>query len=586
MNQGKKILLILDKNFPVSIENNSVKYDLVLGNKEFEDVGRRLWSEWRSVEDFLQSPSIYEASAFAEEISKLNWVDGQRLTSKFIYKGFELWWLHYNDLFYYFGLPLSRYRKLLDFLKTAESVEIFGSSDSRLFTAFLESYGCTVKVSGKTMSSWPQLFSFGIFIQFLITVISVPIVAIKRPHLLLFTGDKFEKTKDFDFRMRNVYKAVREKRMSFVECIRSLESWKTVISHAVTRRRPVIYFESVTWISRVINLVSGGYARGKKEFDIRNFSELSDPDQKFKLTIATHYIKGVYAEVWAIRVMTFIIRLIGVKSAFFTAALDRNYPAVLACKLNGIKTAGVLHGVASKNYNVYDFLPAFTGTKKLSLDAYGLWSDWWKEYYLKNGRAYDASQLFVSGPMRPMEKKPDASGEENASHQSATGPVKVLFVSEQLGEPSESLTYLESLLNQSDLEVTIIFRQYRDGFRIWLENNAPEVLKNPRLRISSKDLQTTISEVDVAVGSHSTAVLETLLLLKVPIFFKTRKWGDYYDLKEYKAENGFFADNPEGLVSLVKNARSVSISDIKNLQKRYFGDPYMDGSAWAVDQLR
>jgi hypothetical protein len=231
-------------------------------------------------------------------------------------------------------------------------------------------------------------------------------------------------------------------------------------------------------------------------------------------------------------------------------------------------------------------LPGFAGEKSLSLDKYGLWSEWWKKYYIEHGKTYKPEQLVVSGPIRPLEKSNETIDPKNSIETvQRNNIIRVLFVSEQLAVPEEVMPYLEKLLGQENLEILFTFRQFGDGFKNWLAKNRPDVLNNPKIKIAAGGLVQAIADSDVAVGSHSTAVLEMLLKEKMPIFFQTKKWGDYYSLRDYDDQRTFFAENPDELIQKIQTVRTVSRETLLDLQKRYFGDPYQNGSAWLVDQL-
>jgi len=561
----KSVLVVFGEEFP---KGDLSQYDAVIAGEELKK--------------FIEPGSIYEASNFLEEISRLKLADGSRLTKSVVYKGYELWWIHYDSLFLYFCLPYTQYRKLLDYLKSFQNIYLYNPPYKALFSCYLKAHGRNMLILRKLNLKSPSFLPLGIFFQIFITLLCLPILIIKKRHLMIFIGDKFEKLRDYDFRMKFIYQELRQRNLPFVEFIRSLESWKTVLQHVFKRKRPIIYSEAVAFVGRFMSILSGGRRRGKRKSDIYTFSLETDPEMRFKFLIATQYFLTIYDDIWTIRIMKWILRAIGIKAAFIPAASERNFSAVLSCKLNAIPTIGILHGVASRYYNGYDFLPGFDGEKMLSVDKYGLWSEWWKEYYLKNSKAYRPKQLYVSGPMRPLEK---GNGNSAPSILSKSESIKILFVSEQLAIPHEVIPYLETLLQQSDIKVIITFRQYRDGFKDWLTQHMPQVLRHSNIKIARDNLQTAIQSCDVAVGSHSTAVLETLLQLRIPIFFRTQKYGDYYNLKEYDKKCSFFAENPEELIEKIKKARSVSIDTVKNLQERYFGDPYKNGSKWVVDQL-
>lgn len=574
--------------FKKSLTSSDVKrlskqhYDVVVAPRALQDTIGSYGLEWVSLEDMVEPGSIYEANTFVKQLSQTKLPDGTLVAKSCVYKGYELWWMYYNRFFLNFGLPYTQHKKLLTYVKDFNTVHFYQLRFQKLFLLYLEAYGCKTKRIHEPGLRDSALPSFGILLQIAITIISLPILVLKRKRILFFTGDKFEKTRDYDLRMGFVYKELRERKLPFVEFVRSLESWKTVYEHARTRKRPVIYSEAVASIGRGIGLLGLGKIKAQKKYDVRNFGSVTNPEERFMLLVSTRFLLQVHHDIWAIRIMRFIIKGIGIRAAFFTAVLERNLHTVLGCKLQHVPTVGVLHGVASCDYNVYDFMPGFDGAQSLTVDTYGMWSAWWKEYYLKHGRAYTADQLVVSGPMRPAPREESSA----VSHRTSDSLLKVLFISEQLAIPEEVLPFLRRLIAEKNIELFIKFRPYRDGFETWLTENHPDILSQfPQERILRSDMKTAIAQCDVVVGSHSTAVLEALLSQKPIAFFATKKWGDYFSLTGYSNEYSFYDETPEAFIASVHKNRNVPESMLLDLQERFFGDPYQNGSAWVVDQL-
>lgn len=580
--KDESVLVVFGENLPHSGILSKHQYNAVIASEKLRQHIEAIGLKFIPIEPLVEAGSIHEASALAEELSRLKLADGSRLSKSVTYKGYELWWIYYTSLFIYFCLPYTQYKKLLERLRSFHNIYFYRPPHKNLFSCYLQAYGCEVVVLRGSELKDSLSLTLGIFLQTAITLLCLPVLMLGNRHLMVFIGDKFEKSKDYDFRMRFIYEELRQKNIPFVEFIRSLGSWKILLEHFFKRRRPVVYSEAIVFIGRVMSVVSGGRRRALHKFGPHIFTPETDPEKRFKLLIATQYLLDVYGDIWSIRLMKWILRVIGIESAFIPAATERNFHAVLGCKLNEIPTVGIMHGVQIQDYNVYDFLPGFDGARLLTVDKFGLWSEWWKEYYIKNSKAYRPHQLYVSGPMRPLvrENNPEPVAD------SSSGIMRVLFVSEEMAMPREVLPYLNELLKQKDMELTIKFRPTRDGFEQWILENEPDVLKKENLRIIKGNMQDAIRNTDVTVGCQSTGVLEALLQLKVPIYFRTQKWGDYYSIKEYDKKHSFFAESPEELISKIKDARSVPVEALENLQERYFGDPYKNGSKWVVEQLK
>ncbi len=570
LSQKEKKILRDNSQYQVIIARSELK-------KEIEDSGYA----WTSLEDFLDAGSIYTANALVQELSQLTTPEGSRLSKSFIYKGYELWWINYDTLFFLYCLPYSQYKRLLEHLVEYEDMYLYEPPFQRLFGCFLNAYGKKFTILREPGLRSPSFLPLGVFLQILLTLAFLPMLMIQRRSIMVYISDEFHKSKDYHFRMGFIYEELRKKNLPFVEFIRSIEPWRTVIQHAFHRKRPVLYTDAVSFIARFMSYVTGGRLMAKYTFNALRTSARHTPEQQFKLNVATQYLLCVYDDVWAIRIMRVILHLIGVKSALIVAAMGRNFQCVLGCKLNNIPIIGILHGVASQHYNVYDFMPQYDGEKVLSVDKYGVWSDWWKEYYATYSRVYKKEQLYVSGPMRPM-----IEGETTAyAKRNISGPIKVLLVSEQLAVPEEVLPYLEALMKDAGISLYIVFRPYLDGFGTWLEKYHPDILeKIGEDHIFRNGIKEGIPVCDVIVGSHSTAVLEALLVLKPMVFFFTKKWGDYFDLKEYP-DRTFLAENPTELLEKVRISTNASVEVLQDLQKRFFGNPYQNGSKWAIEEI-
>jgi len=578
----KAVLVIFGKEIPIKKKSWWQQFDVIVASTQFKSVIDSYRLLFVDIDSLIETGSIYEANAFLEELSLLKLPNGSLLAKSFTYKGYELWWTHYNSLFLYFCLPYTQYKKLLNYLKNFSNVSLYHPSYGDLFSCYLRAYQRRVIVARELSFQSPAFLPFGVLLQLVITLLCLPILMVRKYSVLVFTGDKFEKTQDYDFRMKFVYKDLRQKNISFVEFIRSRESWWVVLQHAFTRKRPVIYSEAVAFVGRFCSIISGGRRWAKHKFGPNVFASETNPEARFKLLVATQYLLGVHDDIWAIRIMRWILRAIKIKASFITAALERNFNTVLGCKLNNIPIVGILHGIASQHYNVYDFMPEFDGEKNLSVDKYGLWSEWWKEFYFKNSKTYRPEQLYISGPMRPLEK--DTENFEDPIIR-RSGPTKVLFISEQLAALNEAMSYLEELIKNQTFDLSIKFRPSGDGFEEWLLENQPQLIEKNKIRILRGNIQDAIKECDVVVGSHSTAVLEALFHFKIPIFFNTQKWGDCFKLKDYGDNHPFFAENPQELIEKIKNTPLISGDGLRDLRERYFGDPYKNGSRWVVEQL-
>lgn len=555
----KSVLAVFGNKIPAKNKSWWAQFDQVLMPKDLEKL--------------IGPGNVREASQLLNKLAQFETADGRKISKMVNYHGYDLWWINYDALYHNFCLPYTQYKALLRRFKDFDRVYLFQPPQEHLFRYFLEAHGKKVILLKKFRINYLLPLPLGVLLQIFLSLAFLPLLMLIRPRLMVWIGDKFDLPYDYDFRMKFIYEELRTRKIRFVEFIRSVERWPVVLQHAWQRKRPVIY--SAAFIE-LINFCAP--LLGKKSIKVGTYS---DPEKRFWLSVAAHGFYNIEASILSIRAMRLILRLIGVRAANISAGCNRTFHELLACKLEGVKTAGILHGAANRYFDVWDFMKGFDGKNTLSVDQYGLWSEWWRDYYLKHSKAYNKHQLFVSGPMRPLTKKEQVK-KSSLKH---GGRTKVLYIAEEVAEPEELMPYILTLLNEKSLEVHFKFRPYRDNFELRLKSRYPDVYKRimKETRVFRRTMEEAISQCDVAVGSYSTAVLETLLQLKPFVFFWTDKWGDNFEMK--RLAGSFFAETPEQLVLCVKKSGKVKESVLKKLQEQFFGDPHQNGSKWVVDQL-
>lgn len=565
---NKLALVFFGQGLPRKSQKWWRQFDKIIAPKSLEEEIRNRGGNFIDIESLTSPGSIQQANVLVNKLPYVTLADGRRVSKLVNWQGFELWWIHFDDLYDTFCLPYTQYHELLEYLKNFDKIYFYQPPYLHLFRYFLKAHNrqCVILSKFRPRNLLP--IPFGIFIQVIFSSIFLLWLRITNPKLMVWTGDKFEPPNDYDHRMKSTYEELRKKEVSFVEFIRSLESWSTVLRHAWLRKRPVIYSGVII---DVVHFLTHRFSHFPISFSV------SSPEGHFWFLVAAHYLHNIKGTIWSILAMKFILRWIGVKVAIICTGSGRTFHEVLGCKLAGIKTLGIQDAALSRYIFVSNFMSGFDGGRPLSVGKYGLWSERWREYYLKYSQAYKPEQLYVSGPSSAVEKEIV----ETASFKES-GTLKVVFISEQLAAPQEVMPYLLKLLETKDLALYIKFRPYRDGFEEWLRKHQPDILK--KVGIFRGSPQQAAAQSDVVVGSHSSAVLEALLQLKPIVFFWTNKWGDYFGVKDLDKEGQFFASNPEELVEYIRKSGQMSQDILKQLQERFFGDPSQNGGKWVVEQ--
>ena len=185
------------------------RFDTVVASPKLRQAVEAHGSAFVDLDTLCGPGSIYEASALLEELSYMKMPGGIRIAKSFVYKGFELWWVHYENLFRYFCLPYTQYKSLLEYIKDFRSVSVYHPPHKNLFSCYLEAHGKKMTVLEDPGDRGPSSLPFGVLLQIIITLLSLPVLAVQRRRTMVYTGDKFEKDKDYDFRMRFIYTCIK-----------------------------------------------------------------------------------------------------------------------------------------------------------------------------------------------------------------------------------------------------------------------------------------------------------------------------------------------------------------------------------------
>lgn len=580
MDTTRAALVVFQNHLPAS--NWWDQVNTVIGPESLADEVQARQCRFINIEALTEFDSVQEAAVLAEQVSRIELPDGRRISKLVTYKGYELWWIHYENLFHGFCLSYTQYRRLLIRLAQYPRVFLFNPPHSDLFRCFLEAHGCECVILahqrplGLLLKVLPEgrpgLLRVGISIASLI------LLKFRSPKVIVWTGDLLDTPHDYDFRLARIYEELRSRNIPFVEFIRSRQSFRGTLAHALRRRRPVIYSSTIiaqayavaNWLARSETL--------RQEV----FSQLKDasPEERFWTRVSYHAIANTTGTQWAIRVIAALLRYLNVTVAFIPGVSARTLHELLACKLTGVATVGIEHGAAMKSYLVSEYMPGYDGPYPMGTDIYGVWSAWWREYYRRYSKTFDPDQIRVSGYLRPI---PSRLLAESSSHVDP-GKLNVLFVIEPLLDPREASPYLHALLAEDSFCVHLKARPMIENLLVqWLRQNDPDVLG--KVTVLQGSMHEAIAQCNVVVGSHSTGVLDGLLQLKPVVFFKTVKWKDYYGLKALQGEHHLSAENPAELVQYVRESVTIPQTTLKQLRNQFFGDPRCDGGRWVVDQI-
>jgi hypothetical protein len=275
-----------------------------------------------------------------------------------------------------------------------------------------------------------------------------------------------------------------------------------------------------------------------------------------------------------------LFKLLKIDSLVLISFSSRSAHLAIAAKSLRIQTFGIMHGLQSKEGSCYEFMQSYSEDKKIGCDVYGVWSEYYLDYFKKYSKISNTYSFQYSGLLRPVKNLNQVGRFERDSE----NKIKVLLISEPLVAVSEIIPYLKCLLEENSIEVGVKVRPMVKD--IYYENMKLEFPEIQDLKKYDGKLEDVAGKFDVFIGSNSTAVIEASLFGKISILVNTVKFGDYFDINELIPGHQLLVKGPEVLCKEIQ-FRTKNENDLKTIEKtkyRFFGDN-KDGAQWIVDQL-
>jgi hypothetical protein len=267
-----------------------------------------------------------------------------------------------------------------------------------------------------------------------------------------------------------------------------------------------------------------------------------------------------------------IYKFIGVRELMAWEYSERQAGLIHAARRAGLPVIGFMHGAGMESYMAHEFMSAYTGSRPLGPDYFGVWSGWWKAYFETRSRLYGSVE--ISGNLRKS-ARPSAPA-------AAGPPRKILWISEPLAEVEDIEPYLRVVAARYDLGIKKR-PSTADSFYNRLVKAYPEMRDVPFL---DGNIFEAIAQFDLVIGSHSTAVIDAAVVGKPFILVDTRKWGDYFELRDDPDGRLFFAETPEDLPSVIARWESADVRGaLGRIRERFYGDAGSDGCAWMVEKI-
>jgi len=411
----------------------------------------------------------------------------------------------------------------------------------------------TNKVKGNLINLQVRKYSYKDFIfDFLLIVISIlSIIIFKlRFHnqtLALWSGDYYNKKTKSDWRLGDLINELNSKRIPYIEFIRNNNlGLVSTLKLNLERKRPVVYYMSF------INLY--------------NFFYKNDYKPNLKLNNANHkkvlnYFINYCVLPGHIKILEKLLKILNINNFICWEFSSRQAPLIFAAKSLNIQTIGIMHGASYLNYSVHNFISPFSGEKYIGPDVFGVWSSYWKNLYDDNSKIYGSIE--VSGKLSKIRKSNNFNSERKIK--------KILIIHESLPNYYELANIFNFLVD--NFEVALKIRGQKENFTFpgplqFLSNNV----------ILEDDLiSNVIIKYDLVIGTHSTAVLESVLFGIPFLFLNTKYLGNFFDV----LESEFVKNQTELLIKI----ETIDYSNIDFYKTRFFGNISDDGTKWLINKI-
>jgi hypothetical protein len=506
-------------------------------------------------------------SKIAEALQLTSEIFSNVEASHYKYKGYEVVWAIYSLVHTRFSIPFCEIKETLE---DAEAISLEDLADkyrdaARIYAAATGKPLLTSACEQPLVWERPAARIRALAKDMLLVAYSLVSVLIGRlagrRKVAVWTGDFFSRATGGDFRLGSLYRDLRAARVYPIDFIRQdMNGFANTVKNMLRRRRLAVYYSSIDALVRRLAKKDALPVALKREHRLHR-------------QVLQSYLCALKGHQAVIRVFEFLFRLLGVRAFVAWELSDRQAHLIVAAKCQGVRVIGFQHGAGMETYMAHEFMREFTGAQKIGPDFMGVWSAFWLQYFRARSQLYGSIE--VSGPIRPL---PQIGTREKKSK-----PVRrILWISEPLADVGELEPYI--LFIHANYELLIRKRpSTKDVFFSELAKRQPALTA---CGTSSGSIAQAVAEVDLVVGSHSTAVLEAAVIGTPLLLIKTQRWGDYFELSEKVKDYHIVVDSIESLRKSIAELGQRDVSAVLHeIAVNYLGDRKRGGTEWLVHRI-
>jgi hypothetical protein len=442
------------------------------------------------------------------EINALKARDGTPIYASEHEGGTPLWALLQEHLFWEYLQPFVKYRAVIEWLAANAGEEITTKIPGikvwhGLLTAPDE------PAAGGRLRSW---------IEPAFLIVNAAIVGLwtraAGAKFLLWSLNSVWGDRWIDYRLKDVYAALWEKRVPFIEGF-PFPGFKLIAKRLIGSRRPAFFAPNVV---RLLPLAFSEASHA--DYDLPKGGGM--PSELLRRVIRRFEVLAANARLHT-RLLALLFRLAGVRRIIGIDEHTSFAALICAARAAGIETIGLQHGVFH-TYSIGWTTPGIPHEHTAGYDRIVVWGEFWRELLAELSTTYPAARLHPAGFIRPS-----TISLRRRERQPQGGPFRILLPYEFLANPEEIAAYVRAF--------------HRLGFKILFKVRFDDTIDQqlhllPRecLELVPEMTQEVIESVHVCAGTSTTMMYE-LHALGVPAWFIATK----HDSNIHMVEKGLAA---------------------------------------------
>ncbi len=443
------------------------------------------------------------------EINALKDRDGTPIHARYRDGGTPLWAMLQEHLFWEYLQPYIKYRPIIEWLAAHPGEEVETAIHG------LRVWQNLLVASATPVPARPALAArlrHGLETAFL--TVNAALVGfwsrLRGAKFLLWSLNCVWGERWIDYRLKDVYAALWEKRIPFIEGF-PFPGFKLVARRLFGSRRPAFFAPNILRL-----LPSAFQAAEHVEYDL---SPVTGMSEKFlRLVIRYFEVMAANARLHT-RLLSTLFRLAGIRRVIGIDEHTSFAALICAARALGLETTGLQHGVFHK-YSIGWTTPGIPHESTAGYDRILVWGEFWRKLLAELSTTYRPEHLVPVGFIRPS-----TISLQRRSHPPADGPFTILLPYEFLANPEEIAAYIRAFHA----------RGFKIHFKVRFDDTLDEQLRLlPRecLELAPNLTQELIDSVHVCAGTSTTMMYE-LYYLGVPSWFIATKHDSNIHIVEH-----------------------------------------------------